>query len=133
MGGKKVFEYFFDIETDEGFNGNVIYIHLFGKNIDVGFKNEKRFVEFILTRALMYSRTKFFFYAHNGGAFDFVRLFPSLFSILGKPKKIINRHGNVIRIEFEVKSNRIIFQDTYPLIPLPLKKFHGFNPTLVLF
>ena len=121
---RKIHEYFFDVETDEGFNGNIIYIHLFGKNIDVGFTNEKRFIEFIFTRANIYKNSTLYFYAHNGGAFDFVRLFPSLFVVFGKPKKIINRHGNVIQLTFALGKTKIIFKDTYALIPIALKKFH---------
>lgn len=111
---------FFDIETD-GFNGKTLYIHAVSDDYDCGFLNENDFVDFIIHVAK--KKKKVIFYAHNGGDFDFVRLFPYLLQALGEPTKIITIHGRLVYFYYKFSDCKIIFKDTYLLIPTALKNF----------
>lgn len=111
---------FFDMETD-GFNGKTLYIHAVSDDYDCGFLNEEEFLKFILFVAKR--KKKVIFVAHNGGDFDFVRLFPYLLKYFGKPKKIISIHGKLAYFEYKFKECKIAFKDSYLLIPVALAKF----------
>lgn len=123
---KAKFLHFFDIETAGGLGGYPFYIYVI--KTDESYKPLQEF-EFFSAKEFFeeyIKKNKGIYIAHNGGKFDFVKLFAYLKPYVN-PEKTVYRHG-LKKLTLRGELSGRIFLDSYGLIPLGLKKFkEAFN------
>lgn len=115
--------FFTDFETQQGLGGKIIYGYVI--QTDTNYKIIKEF-EF-------YSKDEFLdffmknpgrYIAHNGGRFDFPKLFRGIFNrgaILSSEGSII-KNGRIFKLTFDNPPLTELL-DSYPIIPMRLKQF----------
>ena len=113
--------YFYDLETERGLEGSVIYVYVVRTDENYNILGEKEFysieefLEFIKTHKGIYI-------AHNSGGFDFLKMLYALKDYIDSELSIV-KHGKFLRAVLKYELTGRAFIDSLAVIPMALRKF----------